>query len=86
MNQVVSRHDLFQSIGGQGVNAWKIHDNNLIVLFQPAFLFFNGDTGPVPHKLVGTRQRVKQGCFAAVWVACQGNSDIHCDSPSPDYD
>ena len=75
-HQIVTGHHLFQSVGGQGIDAGKVHDDYIVMLFQLAFLFLHGDAGPVAHELVGTGQGVEQGRLTAVRVACQGNFDL----------
>ena len=75
-HQIVTGHHFFQSVGGQGINTGKVHDDYIVMLLQLAFLFLHGDAGPVAHELVGTGQGVEQGRLAAVRVACQGNFDL----------
>ena len=75
-HQIVTGHYLFQGVGGQGIDAGKVHDDYIVMLFQLAFLFLHGDAGPVAHELVGTGQGVEQGRLTAVGVARQGNLDL----------
>ena len=72
-DQIVTGHHFLQSVGGQGVNAGQVGDDHIIVLFQLAFLFLNGNTGPVADELVGTGQGIEQRGLATVGVACQSN-------------
>ena len=39
------------------------------MLLELAFLFLDGDAGPVTNKLVGTGQRIEQRCFTATVAA-----------------
>ena len=75
-NQVVTGHNFFQGVGRQGVDARQVHDDDVVVLLQLAFLLLHGDAGPVAHELVGTGQGVEQGRLTAVGVARQGNLDL----------
>ena len=75
-DQVVTGYNFFQGVGRQGVDARQVHDDDVVVLLQLAFLFLYGDAGPVAHKLVGTGQGVEQSRFTAVGVARQGNLDL----------
>ena len=76
-DQVVSRDHLLQRVGGQGIDARQVRDRHIVVLLEPAFLFFHRDAGPVADELVGAGQGVEQGGFAAVRVACQRDTQIH---------
>ena len=74
--QVVTGDDFFKRVRGQRVYTGKVHDDDVIVLLEAAFLLFNGDSGPVADELVGAGQRIEQRCFTAVGVACEGNFDL----------
>ena len=77
VDQVVARDDFFQCVGRKRINTGKVGDRHVAVLFELAFLFFDGNAGPVADKLIRARQRVEQRCFAAVRVACKGNRHFH---------
>ena len=77
-NQIVTCNDFFQRIRGKGVDAGKVHDDDVVML-----LLLNRNAGPVADILVGAGQRIEQRCFAAVRVARKGNFDLlfHVTSP-----
>ena len=77
-DQVIPGYHFLQGVGGQGVNAGQVGDDDTVVFLQLAFLFLNGNAGPVTHELVGTGECVEKGGFTTVGVARQGNSQIHC--------
>ena len=83
-DQVVPGDDLFHRVRGQRVDTGKVHDDDVVVLLQLAFLLFHGDARPVADELVGAGQRVEQRGFAAVRVARKGNFDLflHILTPS----
>ena len=68
VDQVVAGDDLLQRVGAERVNAGKVHDDDIIMLFQPAFLFLDRDARPVANKLIGAGQRIEQRRLAAVRV------------------
>ena len=76
-DQIVSRHDFLERIGGKGIDAGQVGDRHTVVLFQFAFLFFYRDARPVSDELIGAGQSVEQRCFPAVGVARKGDSDVH---------
>jgi len=51
-DEVVTGDDLLKRVGGQRINAGKVHDDHIIMLFQSALLLFHGDAGPVADKLI----------------------------------
>ena len=73
-NQIISGDDFLQGVGGQGIDAGQVGDDNTIVLFQLALFLFHGNTGPVANELIGAGQGVEQGGFTAVRVARKGDS------------
>ena len=77
VNQVIPGYHFFQRIGRKTVDTRQVRDGDAVMLFQFSFLLFHGDAGPVSDKLVGTRQGVEERCFTTVWIARQGDSDIH---------
>ena len=68
VDQVVAGDDLLQRVGAERVNAGKVHDDDVVMLFQPAFLFLDRDARPVANKLIGAGQRIEQRRLAAVRV------------------
>ena len=72
-DQVVQGDDLFHGVRGQRVDTGKVHDDDVVVLLQLAFLLFHGDARPVADELVGAGQRVEQRGFTAVRVTRKGN-------------
>ena len=70
LNKEISRDNFFQGIGGQGVNTWKVGNLNRLVGLELTSLFLNGNAWPVANILVGAGQRVEQGGFTTVRVAC----------------
>ena len=76
-DQVVPGHNFLQRIGRQTVDARQVRDDDALMLPQLSFLLLHGHPGPVANELVGSRQGIEQGRFPAVWVACQGNANIH---------
>ena len=83
-DQIISRHDLLERVRRQRIDAGQVHDDDIIMLFEPALLFFDRDARPVADELVGAGQSVEQGGFAAVRVARKGNFDLflHILTPS----
>ncbi len=75
--QVVSGNDLFQCIRREGVDAGKVRDGDIAVIFEFSFFFLDRDSGPVTNVLVGAGERVEQGGLTAVRVAGKGNAHIH---------
>ncbi len=75
-DQVVTGYDFLQRVGGQRVNTGQVHDDDVVMLLETAFLLFHGDAGPVADELVGTGQGIEQRRFTAVGVARQGNLDL----------
>ena len=82
-DQVVTGDDLFERVGGQRINTGKVHDHDVVVLLQLAFLLFDRDARPVADELVRTGQRVEQRGFTAVRVARKGNFDLFFHLPAP---
>ncbi len=76
LDQVITRHDLFQRVRGERVDTGKIHDDDVVMLFQLAFLFLHGDARPVADELVGAGQRIEQRGLAAVGVTGKSNFDL----------
>ena len=74
-DQIVTGDDLFQRVGGQAVYAGQIHDDDVVMLFELAFFFLNGNARPVADELVGAGQCIEQRGFAAVRVARQRDLD-----------
>ena len=77
VDQIVSGNDLLQGVGGQGIDAGKVRNDDVVVTFQLAFLLLDRDARPVAHELVGAGQCVEQRRFAAVRVAREGNANTH---------
>ena len=77
INQVVSRDDFLQRVGGQRIDTGKVGDNHAVVLLQLTFFFLNRNARPVTDELVRAGQCVEQRGFTAVRVAGKGNSDFH---------
>ena len=69
IDQIVAGDDLFERVRAERVDAGKVHDDNVVMLFQAAFFFLDRDARPVAHKLIGAGQRIEQRRFAAVRVA-----------------
>ena len=82
-DQIVTGDDLFERVGGQRINTGKVHDHDVVMLFQLAFLLFDRDARPVADELVRTGQRVEQRGFTAVRVARKGNFDLFFHLPAP---
>ena len=82
-DQVVPGDDLFECVGGQRINTGKVHDDDVVMLLQLAFLLFDRDAGPVADELVRAGQRIEQRGFTAVRVARKGNFDLffHLSAP-----
>ena len=76
LNEIVPRHDLFQRVGREGVDAGQVGQHDLLVDDQLAFLLLHGHAGPVADELVGAGQLVEQGGLAAVRVAREGNAQL----------
>ncbi len=75
LDKIVPGHNLLQGIGRERVDARQVGDDHIPVPFEPPFLFFDGDSRPVSHKLAGACQIVEHGCFAAVGIACKRDFD-----------
>ena len=85
-DQVITGDHFLQRVGGQGVNAGQVGDDHIIVLFQLAFFFLNGNAGPVADELIGAGQGIEQCGLATVGVARQGNPNglvfhLSCEPP-----
>ena len=65
------------------IDTGQVHDGDVLVSLQLAFLFLHRNTGPVTDELVRTGQGVKQRRFAAVRVARQGNFQLSLHVFSP---
>ena len=76
-DEVISRYDFLQRVGGQRINARKVGDDDTVMTFELAFLLLDRDARPVADELVGAGQSVEQGGFAAVRVARKGDAQIH---------
>ena len=83
LDQIVPRHHLLQRVGGQGVDARQVHNAYVVVLFQLALFLLHRHARPVAHELVGARQRVEQGGFPGVGIACQRDLDLFFHITSP---
>ena len=74
-DQIISRHNLLQCIGGERINSGKIHDRHIFCAlyaqrsFQFTFFFFHGNAWPVADKLIGAGEGIKQRGLSTVWVA-----------------
>ena len=82
LHEIIPGHHLFQRVGGKGIDAGQVGQDDLFVNDQLALLFLHGDAGPVADKLVGAGQLVEQGGFAAVRVARQGNAQLFVHLPA----
>ena len=47
----------------------KIGKDHLLIVLEPSLFLLHGDTRPVSYILIGTGQRIKQCCLAAIRVA-----------------
>ena len=83
-DQIISRHDLLERVRRQRIDAGQVHDDDIIMLFEPALLFFDRDARPVADELVRAGQGVKERRLAAVRVARKGDLDLlfHHSAPS----
>ena len=80
-HQIVSGHYLLQGVGGKGIDAGQVGDDDgfiSVMVFELALLLFHRDAGPVAYELVGAGQGVEQGGFARVGISRQGNADGVC--------
>ena len=77
LNQIVSGNDFFQCVRGQGVNTRKVCDDNILVSLELTFFFLDSYAGPVTDELIGSCQRIEQGCLSGIWVAGKRNFQIH---------
>ena len=75
-DQIVTGNDFLQRVRGKGIDARKVGDDDVVMLFELAFLLLHRDARPVADELVGAGQRIEQRCFAAVRVARKGNFDL----------
>ena len=76
IDQIVPGDDLLQRVGGEGIDARQVGHDDVLLVADAAFLFLNGDAGPVAHILLGTGQGVEQGRLAAVGVAGKRNANL----------
>ena len=77
LDQIAARHNFFQRVRRQAVNARQVLNDNVLFALQAAFLLFNGNARPVADVLVRSGQVVEHCGFATVRVACQRNLDCH---------
>ena len=82
-DQIVPGHDLFQGVWGQRINARQVHDDDVLVSLQLAFLLLHRNTGPVTNELVGAGQGVEQRGFTTVRIARQSNLQLSLHVFSP---
>ena len=75
-DQIVTGDDFLQRVRRKRIDTGKVHDDDVLMLLEPAFLLLDGDAGPVANELVRARQGVEQRCFAAVRIAREGNFDL----------
>ena len=81
VDQIVSGYHFLQGVGGEGIDPGQVGDDDIVVLFQAAFLLFHGDAGPVADELIGAGEGIEQGRFTTVWIARQSNGDTHVGVP-----
>ena len=77
LHQVVPGHHFLQGVGGQGIDAGQVLDDDFLIALQPSLLLFHRDAGPVAHVLVGAGQGVEQRGLAAVRIARQRDLQLH---------
>ena len=75
-DQVIPADDFLQGVGGKRINARKVFNDDVLVAFQAAFLFFHSNAGPVPDVLAGACQGVEESGFSAVGIARQGDGNV----------
>ena len=74
-DEVISRHNFFQRVGGERVDAGQVGDDHIIVPLEFTLFLLDRNAGPVTDKLIGAGQRVEQGCFTGVGVTGKCNAD-----------
>ena len=77
IDKIISCNYFLQCVRWEGVDTRKVHDDNILIPFQFSFFFLNRNPRPVPYKLIGTGQSVKQCRFSAVRISCQSNFNSH---------
>ena len=77
LDQISTGDDLLQSVRRQGVDAGQVLNDDILLALQLAFLFLDGNTGPVADVLVRAGQIVEQGSFTAVRVSGKCNFNCH---------
>ena len=76
-DEVISRYNFLQCVGGERIDTRQVHDRHVVVLFELTFLLFDRDARPVADELIRACQGVEERRFAAVRVARQCNFYCH---------
>ena len=77
IHQIVPCNNLLQGVGRQGVDPRQVHNDHIRMPLQTALLLLHRYAGPVPHKLAGTGEGVKQRGLPAVGIPRQCNPYHH---------
>ena len=77
IHQIAAGDDLLQRVGGEGVDARQVLNDDVLRAAQPALLLFDRHARPVAHILVAAGEVVEHGGLSAIRVARQGNLDRH---------
>ena len=75
-DEVISCHNFFERVGGEGVDAGEVRDDDIIVSLEFSLFLFDRNAGPVTDKLIGAGQRVEQGRLTGIGVTGKCNADI----------
>ena len=76
-DQIVTGYNLLKRVRRKRINARQVLNDHVPVTAQLAFLFFNGDAGPVADVLTCTGQGIEQCGLATVRVARQRDFHPH---------
>ncbi len=77
LHQVSPGHHLLQGVGGKGIDAGEVLDEDIPMFPELSLLLLHRDAGPVAYILAGPGEVVKHGRFAAVGISRKGDGNAH---------
>ncbi len=76
LHDELTRDNLLRGVRRQGIDARQVGDRGVGMSFDGAVLAVDGDAREVAYMLVGPRQLVEKGGFAAVLLSREGESQL----------
>ena len=73
-DQIISRDDLLERVGGEGIDAGEVRDDDPFGFFEFTFFFLYRNAGPVSYELIGAGERIEKRCFTGVGVSGKSNA------------